>query len=161
LSRNGKLPQTSFGLPDHKHLPGKNQRHPEDTFDHVKEYCLKTTSDATAAENKPWLYGLQLINHGFYWEAHEVLEEVWMRAVPNSREKWLLQCVIHLANGSLKLELALEQAAIRLALLADECRSRAFAGEIEVLMGLSKDDLAKDCQMLGRAKPIVGFSVYS
>jgi hypothetical protein len=26
---------------------------------------------------RPYLYGLDLFNHGYYWEAHEVWEQVW------------------------------------------------------------------------------------
>lgn len=139
---------SSIALPAHRYLPGRNERHAEDAFDHVKALAARETSDATASENIAWQYGLRLFNHGFYWETHEVLEEVWMRALPNSRERWLVQCVIHLANGALKKDLGQQRAALRLAGLARECSQRAFAGGEGSVMGLSGNEVGTICVAL-------------
>lgn len=140
-------------LPARRYLPGVNERHPEDAFDHVKALCAGQTDERSAATNAAWHYGLRLFNGGFYWEAHEVLEEVWRRARPNSRERHLVQCVIHLANGALKLALGRASAAARLSGLADECRQRAFAGGRRSVMGLDGAAIEENCRSVAAARP--------
>jgi hypothetical protein len=53
-------------------------------------------------DNAAYLYGHRLLEAGFYWEAHEVWEAVWMNCRPNSTEKVLLQALIQQANARLK-----------------------------------------------------------
>ncbi len=96
-------------LPTHKHIAGQNARLPEDAFDWIRDQA------AAEAGNAAWLYGLTLLRKGFYWEAHEVLEPVWMAAPPNSAEKAMAQAVIQLANAALKLDMGKPKAAARLA----------------------------------------------
>ena len=128
-------------LPDYAHVPGSNAR-PDLAF--LETLCASapdTTSHETAADNLAWNYGLRLFNNGFYWECHEVLETVWMNAAPNSREKHLVQAVIHLANAFLKVNMKRQNAATRLFALADEALNRAQTQETHRLMGLDLTDL--------------------
>ncbi len=117
----------SLPLPDHKHVPGHNARHPEDAFDWIRDQA------AAEAGNATWLYGLCLLHEGFYWEAHEVLEPVWMAAAPNSAEKAMAQAVIQLANAALKLDMGKPKAAIRLAGMVEALASEAAQGGAVVL----------------------------
>lgn len=94
------------------------------------------TSDENARCNLVWRYGITLFNHGFYWESHEVLESVWLNARPNSRERYLLQGIIHLANAALKLRMHRPRAVYRLNKLAAEYIARAYPESDGVLMGL-------------------------
>lgn len=123
-------------LPTYRHLPGTNERPPHGFLDAVIARAPAETRAPEAGTNVAWLYGVRLINAGFFWEAHEVLEPVWAHAAPNSRERFLVQAVIHLANGSLKVRMARPNAAARLADLADESFERAFAGSNERFMGI-------------------------
>ncbi len=113
--------------PAHKHIPGQNARHPEDAFDWIRDQA------AAEAENAAWLYGLQLLHKGFYWEAHEVLEPVWMAAAPNSAEKAMAQAVIQLANAALKLDMDKPKAAVRLAGMVEALAAEAAQGGAVVL----------------------------
>ncbi|NDI07048.1 MAG: DUF309 domain-containing protein, partial [Rhodobacteraceae bacterium] len=45
---------------------------------------------------------LNYMQHGFQWEAHEILEAIWMNTAQNSIERLFTQCIIHLANANLK-----------------------------------------------------------
>ncbi|MDG1209842.1 MAG: DUF309 domain-containing protein [Paracoccaceae bacterium] len=117
----------SLPLPTHKHIPGQNARHPEDAFDWIRDQA------ATEAGNAAWLYGLRLLREGFYWEAHEVLEPVWMAAAPNSAEKAIAQAVIQLANAALKLDMGKPKAAVRLAGMVEALASDAARGGKSVL----------------------------
>lgn len=60
-------------------------------------------------------YGADLYNAGFYWEAHEVWEPVWMALPPNSRERIACQALIQAANACLKLRFGGAKAFGRLA----------------------------------------------
>ena len=116
-------------LPSHKHVPGRNERHPEGFLDPIINLAHEVTVSDTAATNIGWLYGLRLLKEGYYWEAHEVLEAVWIRATPNSREKYLVQAVIHVANAAIKDRMEMPKAAIRLAALAEECVAQAYKNQ--------------------------------
>jgi hypothetical protein len=135
-------------LPAWRYLPGINERHADDAFDDVKALCPETANDGNAPDNIAWHYGVRLFNEGYYWEAHEVLEEVWLRALPNSRERFLVQAVIHLANGALKCELGRMKAAERLAAMAEDCLQRAYPRGGRPAMGLEEDALRRNCRML-------------
>ncbi|MEP1207705.1 MAG: DUF309 domain-containing protein [Rhizobiaceae bacterium] len=131
-------------LPSHAHLPGQNVRHGEDFLDHIKAQAPPQTRDANAGDNQAWLYGLRLIECGYFWEAHEILETVWMRTAPNSREFHLVQGVIHLANGALKVKMNRPNAALRLKQLAMSSITEAYLGrQNDDLMGLKKSDLVE------------------
>ncbi len=60
-------------------------------------------------------YGIDLFNAGFYWEAHETWEPVWMALPPNSRERIACQALIQAANACLKLRFGRAKAFGRLA----------------------------------------------
>ncbi|MCB1387358.1 MAG: DUF309 domain-containing protein [Nitratireductor sp.] len=137
----GEARAAALPLPSHRHLPGRNGRHEAGAFDFVPAQCADETREASVAENTGWHYGLRLFREGYFWEAHEVLETVWMRAAPNGRERHLVQGVIHLANGALKNGLAQQGAAKRLAVLALDAFGRAFAGGREQVMGLRHEAL--------------------
>ena len=129
-------------LPSHAYVPGINQRHEEEFLDHIKAAAPTETLDSTSADNQAWLYGLRLIQQDYFWEAHEILETVWMRALPNSRERHLVQGVIHLANAALKQKMGRPEAAERLFNLAEDCILEASFGLAGTrLMGLDPTEL--------------------
>ncbi len=104
--------------------------------------ALRPTSDQTWRENAAWLYGLRLLRNRYYWEAHEVLESVWINATPNSRERHLVQGAIHLSNAALKVRMNRIDASLRLCELAEECFRRSFSQlKTDCLMGLKPEIL--------------------
>lgn len=136
MTGDAKSDADRIALPDRRHLPGQNERPGEEAFDFLLELSPSITTHADAGTNTGWRYGLRLLNHGFFFEAHEVLENVWHRAPPNSRERFLVQSVIHLANGALKQTMGRKAAAARLAELARQTADRAFGQGHDHLMGL-------------------------
>ena len=132
----------SAPLPDHKHIPGVNARHPEDAFDWIREQA------AAEAGNAAWVYGLRLQREGFYWEAHEVLETVWMTAPPNSAEKAMARAVIQLANAALKLDMGKLKAAARLAGIVEALTAEAGQGGA-VVLGVDVAGVAQAAQTIG------------
>ncbi len=106
-------PQDPAWRPPHAYVPGATPRHAEDLFDPLKGIS-EPLQDSLA-----WQAGLRFLRDGFYWEAHEVWEAVWMAAAPNSAEKSLVQGLIQIANACLKHRMGKPRAAARLGMLAE------------------------------------------
>ena len=94
-------------LPSDKHLPGMNARPTDDLLERIAADKSASVLEQASRHNVPWGYGIRLFNDGYFWEAHEVFEAVWQLAPPNSRERYLVQCVIQISNARLKLALDL------------------------------------------------------
>lgn len=107
-------------LPAYAHLPGINPRHREDYFDRI---CASVTSDTLVSElseTDAWHAGIHFYEHEYFWEAHEVLEAVWLQCPPNSIERHFVQAFIQLANARLKLMMGKVEASQRIFALASE-----------------------------------------
>lgn len=134
---------SAISFPDYKHLPGINAR-PDDGF--LDAWCAMApaiTDAENADKNRTWCYGLQLIDAGFFWEAHEVLEPVWLNCRPNSRERFLVQGLIQYANAALKFSMGRPAAARRLITMAQDHLKDASSGGADVLMDVSITDYRK------------------
>jgi hypothetical protein len=147
-------------LPEHRYLPGVNERPDDAFFAAVKAEVPKETKDGTSVDNIAWHYGLRLLNAGFYWEAHEVLEPVWHNAAPNSRERHLVKAVIHLANGLLKTIMGRDRAGLRLATLCREALSGAFPDGQGRLMGVGGADVFDAADRLAAGQVDVQIEAY-
>ncbi|EEE35770.1 conserved domain protein [Rhodobacteraceae bacterium KLH11] len=99
--------------PPHAYVPGRTARHPEGLFDDIKS-GLDGIPAHRMHETRAWACGLMFYRDGYFWEAHEVLEAVWMACPPNSPEKLMVQGVIQRVNAELKLKMGQERAANRL-----------------------------------------------
>lgn len=134
-----------LALPDHAYLPGINPRSEDVVLEQAKALAAPQTRSQNWQENVAWLYGIRLIREGYYWEAHEVLETVWMNAAPNSREKALVQALIHGANARLKRKLGKSNAASRLVALSTEACERAYENGGGSVLGLSEETATTFC----------------
>ena len=97
-----KLAEDRYPLPAYPHRLGSGT-----TPDHASLHPVSSLNlDTVLSENwqscVPYRYGWYLYLHGFYWEAHEIWENVWLKCPANSREKKLLQTLIQMANAELK-----------------------------------------------------------
>ncbi|WP_300535082.1 DUF309 domain-containing protein [uncultured Mameliella sp.] len=99
--------------PTHAHVPGQNARHAEDAFEHIRASARPGMTPADLAESDAFRHGLFYLDSGFYWEAHEVLEPIWM-ALPEGLDRRFVQGLIQTANAFLKQEMNRPGAARRL-----------------------------------------------
>lgn len=136
--------------PPFAHIPGQNSRHPEGTFDDIRARALTPTVSATAAKNAAFQAGLDLLETGFYWESHEILEPVWMNAPANAPERFLVQALIQLANAALKQKMGRPKAALRLCAIARQHLDRAGPAEA-IVMGLHVETIAGAIDRLDHA----------
>jgi len=57
-------------------------------------------------DNEDYLFGIDLYNYHYYWEAHEAWEGLWITAVRNSSEHRFLQGLIKCGAALLKIRMA-------------------------------------------------------
>jgi hypothetical protein len=146
----------TFVLPAQRHIPGSASVPDRAPLDAVKALTPPRVTSDTWRCAPAYTYGLCLHARGYFWEAHEVWEAVWLATAPNSQERHLLAALIQLANACLKLELAQPKAALRLLLASHdhlaECRDPP-----STLLGLNpgalSDDIAAFAQQVGAFGP--------
>jgi hypothetical protein len=123
--------------PPHAYVPGQTARHPEGLFDPLKA-GLSDVAPSDLVDTPAWTSGLAFLEGGYFWEAHEVLEAVWLACPPNSPERLMVQAVIQYANARLKGRMGQPRAMARLFTLSDdlarEARDRA-GGDVLGLKG--------------------------
>jgi len=105
-------------LPTHIYIPGLTIRHPEGAFDLIRETATDGMTPEQLAQSDAFCTGLRFIRAGYFWEAHEVLEPVWMVLPSPSVERDFVQGLIQIANGLLKIKMDRQKAALRLAKIA-------------------------------------------
>lgn len=122
-------------LPRTAYLPGLTPRPAAGAYD-----ALKAVRDPLR-DSPAWHAGLRFFEAGYYWEAHEVWEAVWMAAPANSAERGLVQGMIQLANAGLKRRMGRERAALRLDALAGAILAEAQARGGAEAMHLSPEGI--------------------
>jgi hypothetical protein len=102
-------------LPEQPHVPGSGSSPDMAPLEAAKALAPPQTCVNAWQDNRAYLYGHDLLEAGFFWEAHEVWEAVWLNCPPNSVERVLLRMLIQQANARLKLVMGRRNAAGRLA----------------------------------------------
>lgn len=135
-------------LPRHAHVPGAGAEPDRAPLEAAKARVARPVTDAGWEQNEPYRYGAALCLAGYFWEAHEVWEAVWLACPPNARERRLLRALIQLANAGLKLKMGRVQAARRLLGEAEALLGECGAGR---LMGVDTAALRSATTAAGRA----------
>lgn len=131
-------------LPKIPHVPGSGTVPDGDLLAQLKANVPARVTDANWREVAAYRNGLALYRAGYFWEAHEVWEPVWMATAPGSRTRSLVQGLIQLANACLKLAMGRPRAARRLLDLAEGHVHEAAAGrDGGVLLGLELAPIAE------------------
>ena len=69
-------------LPSRAHVPGSGTRPDAAPLDHARRLAPAVTRAQDWQGNKAYLYGHDLMQAGYFWEAHEVWEAVWLATLP-------------------------------------------------------------------------------
>jgi hypothetical protein len=103
-------------LPRWAYVPGKTAEADadHDTLWQAKALVPSRFCDYVPARHPALRYGLSLNDHGYYWEAQEIMEAVWAAAPQGGRERILLRACIQIANANLRLRMQKPHAAARL-----------------------------------------------
>lgn len=97
-------------------------------------------SFAELEETLAWRAGWVFVQRGYFWEAHEVLEPVWM-TLEDGPERQFVQGVIQAANAALKLKMDRPNAVRRLCDIADGHLDAC--GEEDAIMALPLSEVRR------------------
>jgi uncharacterized protein len=93
-------------FPSYAYLPGRDPHPTRDprghSHGHVAESARYLESDRWR-ENEEYLFGVDLYNDGFLWEAHEAWENLWHLAKQDPDQAGFLQGLIQCSAASLKI----------------------------------------------------------
>ena len=110
------LPQRPF--PPYAYLPGSTPHPTRDpaghSFDSAEQLAAHHESERWR-ENEDYLFGVDLYNHGYLWEAHEAWEGIWQRAKHDALQAEHLQGLIQCAAAALKVAMDQPRGLVRLA----------------------------------------------
>ena len=93
-------------FPSYAYLPGRDPHPTRDARGHsfggekMRSPYLPAES---WRENEEYLYGVDLYNHGYLWEAHEAWENLWHPAKRDALQAGFLQGLIQCTAASLKI----------------------------------------------------------
>ena len=110
------LPQKS--LPPYAYLPGKNPHPVRDPTGHSYHVEPIPVAAEVSLRSDAFLRGLDLFNHGYYWEAHEAWEALWQVAVRGHPLRVLFKGLILLSAAGVKIRERKNAAAARHAMRA-------------------------------------------
>jgi hypothetical protein len=134
----------TFVLPAQRHIPGSASVPDRVPLDAIKALTPQRVTADTWRRAPAYAYGLHLHTHGYFWEAHEVWEPVWLATAPNSRERHLLAALIQLANACLKLEMGQPKATLRLLQASQDHLAECRGSPDGTLLGLNPGTLSED-----------------
>lgn len=104
-------------LPPYRYIPGRAPHPLRDPAGHSHGAQLGAAPEfdpARWARSEALRYAVDLFNHGYYWEAHEALEGLWVAVGRHTPAGRFLQGLIQVAVGQLKAVQGHRDAAARL-----------------------------------------------
>ena len=141
-----------MALPAHRYVPGL-QPHPHKG---VGGHRHLADGGPPVELGAPWwagwrfVHGLDLLDHGYLWEAHEALEALWVADRDDLARRALLGGLIQTAAASLCAHLERPEAAARLAARAAAQLSAAPDG----VPGLGPEAISSLIMMLRAGAPL-------
>ena len=126
-------------FPPYAFLPGRDPHPTRDprghSFGHDEAPAAYLPPESWE-ENEDYLFGIDLYNHGFLWEAHEVWEGLWHAAKHDPDQADLLQGLIQCAAASLKVPMGQPRGLASLTRLGTEKLERVGLAHGGTYMGL-------------------------
>lgn len=99
---------TDRPFPAYRHLPGTTPHPERDRHGHMYGVRLPPAVGLTAegwSKNEDYLFGVDLFNAGYYWEAHTYWERLWAVDGIEPEARDFLQGLVQLAAACLKCKL--------------------------------------------------------
>jgi len=134
---------TDRPFPRYRFLPGTGQPHPithPDGHSYVPREARVPKVVALEPEEwdacSEWLWGCDLYNHGYWWEAHEAWEGLWRGQPSGSAAEMLLRGLIQAAAVHIKLHTRQELGTGNLAARSEKLLRAAADATSDRLLGL-------------------------
>jgi hypothetical protein len=105
------LPEKSF--PPYAYLPGRQPHPVRDPTGHSYRVKPMPVVPEASLGSDVFLWGLDLFNHGYYWEAHEAWEGLWQVADRGGPSRMLFKGLILLSAAGVKIREGKHAAAAR------------------------------------------------
>lgn len=146
-------------LPPYAYLPGGALPHPtQDPRGHSYRAGEPPAGAPYFAcerwrENGDYLFGVDLYNAGFLWEAHEVWEGLWHAAKHDPAQADLLQGLIQCAAAALKVPMGQPGGLLRLARAGTERLEGVARRTGGACMGLALYDFVRDFRAFAASEP--------
>ena len=105
------LPEKSF--PPYAYLPGRQPHPVRDPAGHSYHVEPMPVAAEASLGSDVFLWGLDLFNHGYYWEAHEAWEGLWQVADRDGPFRMLFKGLILLSAAGVKIREGKHAAAVR------------------------------------------------
>ncbi|WP_245277861.1 DUF309 domain-containing protein [Mesorhizobium sp. L48C026A00] len=154
MSRTRLLPEKS--LPRYAYLPGKYPHPVRNPLGHSYRSDPATVAVGEALGSDVFRWGIDLFNHGYYWEAHEAWEPLWQAAKQSAQHRLFFKGLILLAAAGVKIREGKRVAAARHATRAAGLFRQVVGGPdgpFEKALGMTPAALAE------RAQAVVAYPV--
>lgn len=104
-------------------------------------------------ENQPYLYGVDLYNHGYLWEAHEAWESIWHPAKHDELYADFLQGLIQCTAACLKVAMEQPAGLAKLSQLGIGRLERVAREVGPEFMGVELCDFAEEMKAFAGSEP--------
>lgn len=134
-------------LPPYAYIPGQTPRPGRGQDNRLPEgYAGNPTfPHGPWYDSEEYRYGIDLLNFGFWWESHEVFENLWRVVGPKSSEGNFFQALIQLAAAQVKRRMGNDAAAKRLARKAVDRLTKAPLSYMGMNVAKLIQDVASPC----------------
>jgi hypothetical protein len=92
-------------FPPYSYVPGESPHPLSDPKGHMRGSVERRSPLLDPSQwraSQRYLFGVDLFNHGYYWEAHEAWESLWLAAGRQGTTACWLKCLIKLAAAGVK-----------------------------------------------------------
>ena len=158
------LPGRAF--PPYAFLPGRDPHPTRDPRGHSfghEEAAVEYLPPARWRENASYLWGVDLYNHAYLWEAHEAWEGLWHASKRDRIQALHLQGLIQCGAAWLKIAMGQPNGVRRLSELALEKLQEVARDQRGSYMGLDLDRFLPEVRAFAESGPtaIEGFPLLS
>jgi hypothetical protein len=144
-------------FPSYAFLPGRDPHPTRDPRGHSHAAEGEAPARYVAPEawrtNEDYLFGADLYNHGYLWEAHEAWEGLWHQAKHDGVQADFLQGLIQCAAACLKIPMGQPVGLARLADMGLARLERVRAAVGPHYMGLDLDAFGDDMRAFAASDP--------
>ncbi|MEE8468974.1 MAG: DUF309 domain-containing protein [Planctomycetota bacterium] len=144
-------------LPPYAFLPGRDPHPTRDPQGH--SYARTAEPPVTYATAEDWrangeyLFGVDLYNHGFLWEAHEAWEGTWIASKADAVQAEHLQGLIQCAAAALKVRMQQPRGLAQLTLLGTGRLEQVLTTAGARYMGLDLAEFVEDFRAFAASEP--------
>jgi hypothetical protein len=149
-------------FPAYAFVPGRHPHpvtHPDGHSYGLPEASLPEPDAESLNRNLHFRFGMDLFNHGYYWEAHETWEGLWLASGRRGKLADFLKALIRLAAAGVKAREGNQAGVIKHAQRAAELFGHTDCGKLkEIALALAAQPVV-DTSFTTQGYPVVGIEL--